>query len=207
MSLRLHINPASQHARRVHVAALELGLPFETVMVDFNVGAHRAPEYLRHNPNGKVPSLEHDGFWLWESNAIMAYMADLTPGQTLYPTGAKARADVNRWLFWESAHYGPACLALSFERFIKPAFMKQAADPALVAQGEANFQRFGAVLNGQLEGREFVTDAFSLADIALASVTMYRAQAGIDLAPYPHLAAWLGRIEARDAWQKTTPRF
>jgi glutathione S-transferase len=207
MAIRIHHNPASQHARRVHMAVLELGLDVEMKLVDFMKGEHQSPAYLAVNPNGKVPTLEHDGLVLWESNAIMAYLADQKPG-ALYPTEAKARANVNRWLFWESAHFGPAAIALTWERVMKPAFMKQEGEPVLIAAGEANLKRFGAVLNGQLEGKQFVTgDALTIADLALASILTYRQHAKMDTAPYKHLEAWLGRIEARDSWQATKPPF
>lgn len=206
MALRLHYNPASQHSRRAHAVAIELGLPIEFKLVDFMKGEHMAPGYVAHNPNHKVPMLEDDDFWLWESNAIMAYLADKKPGGQLYPTDLRGRADVNRWLFWLSGHLGPACLALTWERVMKPNYMKQEPNPALVEEGETNLKRFGAVLNGQLEGREYVTGKLSLADFGLASVLMYREPARMDLTDFRHIQAWLARIESRDSWKQTAPR-
>src|SRR4051812_2306483 len=106
--MRLHHSPASPHGRRCVMLIHELGLDVELHAVDFAKGEHKSPAYLSKNPNGKVPTLEDGDFWLWESNAIMSYLADQKPG-SFYPTEARARADVNRWLFWESAHFGAAC--------------------------------------------------------------------------------------------------
>ncbi|MCC6748902.1 MAG: glutathione S-transferase family protein [Deltaproteobacteria bacterium] len=207
MALRLYYNSASQHSRRDQVAVIELGLDVELKPVDFMKGEHKAPDFLAHNPNGKVPLLEHDGLWLWESNAIMAYLADLRPERGLYPTEPRARADVNRWLFWEAAHFGPACLRLTWERVMKPTFMKQDPNPVLVADGEQNLQRFAAVLDSQLAGKEYVTGRLSIADFALASVLAYRVPARMELGAFPQLRGWLGRIEARESWKQTAPRF
>jgi glutathione S-transferase len=205
--MRFHSNPLSQHSRRVVMAILELGLDVEIKVVDFTKGEHKSPAYLAHNPNGKVPVLEDGDFWLWESNAIMAYLADKKPGQSLYPTDAKQRADVHRWLFWESAHWNPACAHLTFERVLKPAFYKQQPDPVLVKLGETNLARYGAVLDGQLAGKEYVTGRLSLADLSIGSMLMYAKAAQFDLAAFPNVTAWLARLEARDSWKKTLPPF
>jgi glutathione S-transferase len=205
--MRLHINPASQHSRRAAMVVHELGLDVELVIVDFMKGEHKSPAYLAHNPNGKVPTLEDGDFWLWESNAIMAYLADSKPGQTLYPTDARGRADVNRWLFWESAHWGPACIHLTWERVMKPMVLKQEAEPALVKAGEVNLARFGAVLDAQLAGKEYVTGRLSIADFAIASMLMYAKHAQMDLSSFANVRAWFARIEARDAWKKTQGPF
>ena len=206
MGIRIYVNPASQHARRVSMAVLELGLDVETKVVDFGKGEHMSPPYLGGiNPMGKVPTLEDGDFKLFESNAIMAYLADLKPEAGLYPAALKQRADVNRWLFWESAHFGKACITLTWERVVKPAFMKQDPTPALVDQGVADLARFAKVLDGHLEGREYVAGRFSIADLALASITMYRQPAHMDFSSFPRLTAWLSRIEARDSWKQTQP--
>src|SRR5580698_2908951 len=98
--MKLFHHPMSANARRAVMTALHLRAPVDLVFVDLAKGAQREPQFLRRNPNGKVPVLEDDGFLLWESHAIMQYLAEKTPGQTLYPEGHRDRADVNRWLFW-----------------------------------------------------------------------------------------------------------
>lgn len=206
MAMKLYSHPFSQHARKVRVVALELGVELELVDIALDKGAARSPEFLARNPNGKVPVLEHDGWYLWESNAIISYLADLAPGGTkLYPEDRRLRADVNRWLHWEAAHFAPAALAITWERFVKPTFANGKPDPALLAKGEADLARFATVLNGHLEGGTYVANRqYSLADVALAAQLMYRQSAGIDLAPYRHVQAWLDRVESRDAWKKTS---
>jgi glutathione S-transferase len=112
--MRLYYHPLSSNSRRVLLTAHHLGLNLELVIVDLLRGEHKTPEYLRLNPNGKIPLLVDGGFKLWESHAIMQYLADKSLEQDIYPQDVSARADVNRWLFWSAYHFAPAA-ALSLE--------------------------------------------------------------------------------------------
>ena len=106
--MRLYYHPLSSNSRRVLLTAHHLGLDLELVVVNLTGGEHKTPEYLRLNPNGRVPTLVDGGFELWESHAIMQYLADKSPEQDIYPKDVSARADVNRWLFWSAYHFAPA---------------------------------------------------------------------------------------------------
>jgi hypothetical protein len=133
--MRLYHHPYSFNARRAVMTALHLKSPVELVYVDLQKGEQRQPKFLALNPNHKVPVLEDDGFILWESCAIMQYLADKTPRQTVYPAETRARADVNRWLFWSSQHFSPAIGILNWERVVKGMLGLGAADPAEVQRG------------------------------------------------------------------------
>ena len=106
--MRLYYHPRSSNSRRVLLTAHHLGLNLELAMVDLSRGEHKTPEFLRLNPNGKIPILVDRAFQLWESHAIMQYLADDSPEQDIYPREVSARADVNRWLFWSAYHFAPA---------------------------------------------------------------------------------------------------
>ena len=203
MGIVIHYNPASQHGRRTRIAAIELGLDAEFTVVPFPSPA----EYLALNPMGKVPTLVDGDFVLWESNAIMAYLAEQKPSAGLYGTDARSRAEVNRWLFWESAHFGNACITLTWERLMKPMFQKQPPDDTMVAAGDRNFQRFAKVLDAHLANREYVTGKLSIADFAISTIAMYRNPAKLDTAAFPRLEAYLARMEARESWKQTQPQF
>src|SRR5690348_1508721 len=131
--MRLYHHPMSSNARRAVMTAVHLKTNVELSLVDLAKGEQRRPEYLKLNPNGRVPVLDDDGFILTESHAIMQYLADGAPGQTVYPEERKARANVNRWLFWSAHHFQPAVSVLAWERVIKPMIGKGAADPAQIA--------------------------------------------------------------------------
>ena len=100
--IKLHVFPGSPRAQKVLAVAYQLDLPFEQVFVDLSKGAHKTPAFLQLNPNGRMPVLEDGGFVLWESDAIIQYLASKKPG-ALMPTDDKGRALVAQWLSWNMA--------------------------------------------------------------------------------------------------------
>ncbi len=204
--MRLYCNPFSSSARRAVLAVHQLGAPVELVLLGNLMESGTRAQLTALNPNSKIPVLEHGEFRLWESNAIMQYLADLTPGQTIYPTELRARADVNRWLFWAAQHWGPALGALTWERWMKPMFGMGDGDPHEIARGERDFTQFAKVLDAHLAGREWISGpGLTIADFAIATPLMRTKEASIPIASYPHIAAWFARVEALDAWKKTQP--
>ncbi|MFD1710918.1 glutathione S-transferase family protein [Ottowia sp. GY511] len=206
--MRLYHHPLSSNARRAVMAALHLAPrlpePVELVLVDLAQGEHRQPDFLRLNPQGKVPVLVDGDFVLTESHAIMEYLVELAPGQTLWPADVQARADVNRWMFWSAQHLMPPVGVLNWERFVKGLTGGGAPDAARIAAGEAECRAALAALDRHLNGRTWVAgDALSLADLALAAPLMHAQTARLPLGGLPHLAAWAARVQALPAWQQT----
>jgi glutathione S-transferase len=203
--MKLYSNKLSPNAKRVRVCANELGVNLNVVELDFAKGEPKKPEYISKNPMGKVPTLEDDdGYVIWESNAILTYLATKNPQKNLFPTDAKKRADTMRWLFWSNAHYEQAVYGVALEKIIKPAFGGQ-PDTARIEVCTKDFERFAPVLNAQLEGKQFILgDSLSIADISLGVVTEFATVAGLDVSKYPHLKAWLGRLQERDSWKKAS---
>src|SRR5262245_2873072 len=120
--MRLYHNPFSSSARRAVLVVKQLAAPVELVLIKDLRDPVERQQLVQLNPNAKIPVLEHGDFVLWESNAIMQYIADQVPGQTLYPTGLRERADVNRWLFWSAQHWSPAIGVLAWENWMKGLF-------------------------------------------------------------------------------------
>jgi glutathione S-transferase len=100
MTITLYDMHDSPHARKVRLLAAELGIPLKTIARDPRKGETRSPEYLAKNPNGRVPVLEEDGFVLWESLAILRYLAAKRPERALGGADPKSEGLVNQWLFW-----------------------------------------------------------------------------------------------------------
>ncbi|RKG89455.1 glutathione S-transferase family protein [Corallococcus sp. CA049B] len=204
--MKLYFHPLSGNSRRVLLVAAHLDLPLERIVVDLTTGKQREASYLGINPNGRVPVLDDGGFVLWESRAIMVYLAEKTPGQTLLPTDAQGRADVNRWLFWCSAHMAPANTVLVQENFVKQRTGRGPPDPAEVARGEALVAQTAPVLDSHLAGRTWVAqERLTLADLSLAASFALAGPARLPLEGYANLRAWLGRVQELDAWQRTAP--
>ena len=204
--MRLFHFPLSSNGRRVTLTAAHLGLPLEIVPVDLTKPEDRR-RLTELNLNNKAPVLDDDGFLLWESCAIMQYLAESVPGQTLYPPARQARADVNRWLFWACQHYAPALNVIAWENVWKGFAGRGAADPVELARGERELERFASVLDQHLAGRDWVvgTDV-TLADFALAAPMMYMERARQPLGQYAHLMRWFARVQQLDAWRATQPQ-
>lgn len=205
--MRLYYHPLSSNSRRVRVTAALLDLKLDLRVVDLLRAEHKSQDYLRINPNGKVPLLDDDGFLLWESHAIMQYLADHVPNQTLYPHDLKARADVNRWLFWCAYHFTPAVGFISRERVSKRMVGGLGdPDPVEIERGETLLEAAAAVLDAHLANREWIAqDRLTLADIALAAPLMHTASARLPVLDFKHLQSWFARVQALDAWKDTQP--
>jgi glutathione S-transferase len=202
--MRLYHHPQSVNARRAVMTAIHLDAKVDLVFVDLAKGAQRDAAYLRLNPNGKVPVLDDDGFVLWESHAIMQYLADKTPEQTLYPTDIQTRADVNRWLFWSAHHFTPAVSVLNWENMVKKIIGAGDPDPMAVKRGEALVTDCAAILDAHLAGKRWVLgEQFTLADYALAAPLMAAVPAKLPVTGFANLTQWFGRVRALDAWKKT----
>ncbi len=147
--MRLYHHPMSSNARRARMTAIHLGLPLELAEVDL-MNADDRRRLAELNPNGKVPVLADGAFLLWESCAIMQYLAEQVPGQTIYPQAPQARADVNRWLFWATQHFAPAISVLSWERAWKGMTGNGPADPLEEARGERELHECAVVLDAHL---------------------------------------------------------
>lgn len=202
--MKLHVFPPSPRAFKVLAVANYLELKFEACPVDFAKGGNRTPEYTALNPNQRMPTLEDDGFVLWESNAIIQYLSSKKPEAGLLPGDARGRADVSRWQFWESAHWDPACAILLFERVIKKAFGRGDADPAEVEKGLERFHRAAGVLDSQLKGREFVMgNQITLADFSLGPAINLAQVAQLPLENYPQIRRWHATLWKIPSWKNT----
>jgi glutathione S-transferase len=204
--MRLYYNNFSPNARRAVMVVHHLDAPVELVLVRNIRDPEERARVASLNPNVKIPVLEHGDFSLWESLAIMQYVADQVPGQTIYPTGLRERADVNRWLFWSSHHWTPAVAGLSWERVLKKIFGMGDPDPHEVERAERELARFGQVLDVHLAGREWISGpGLTIADIAIATPLMRKVEAALPIDGYSHMLAWFDRVRALDAWKRSEP--
>ena len=117
--MKLHVFPPSPRATKVMALANHLGLDCEIRVVNLFKGEQHQPGFAALNPNERMPVLEDDSFVLWESNAILQYLAAKKPGSGLWPSDAKGQADVLRWHSWDAADWFPTCAILTFERLVK----------------------------------------------------------------------------------------
>lgn len=202
--MKLYNAALSPNALRVRAVANELGIVLEIVDVNLRDKAEQQATLGPLNPNAKVPVLVDGDFVLWESRAIIGYLASRRPEKGLYPSDPKRRAIVDQWIHWGAIHLGSALQRVSFERFMKPRFGMGAPDEAAIAGPVKEVGQFLPVLDRGLAGKDWIAGELSIADFAIATTLMYRDVAGIDTAGTPNVRAWMARIEARPSWQAAT---
>ena len=204
--MKLYYFPPSPNSRKAHAIALYLQMPMEFQLINLAEGEQRTSDFLALNPTGRIPVLQDGDFVLWESNAIMQYLASQV-STPLWPQEAKQRADILRWQSWQLAHWSKGCQPLQYERFVKQVLQLGDPDPQVLEKAAEVFHREAAVLEAHLAKHPYlVNDGLTLADFAVASDLTYAAVAQFPLEAYPHIRAWYDRIEALPAWQKTAPQ-
>ena len=156
------------------------------------------------NPNAKVPVLLDAGKVLWESNAIMCYLA-AKAGSDLWPRDER-QIEVTRWLMWDTTEFAPQAGTLYFEHIIKPRFGMGKPDPAEIRKATQGFLRYAAVLEGHLRGRRYlVSEALSVADFAVAITLPYAKEARLPLDDFPEIQRWHAGLNALEAWREPFP--
>lgn len=203
--MKLYGANLSSSSRRASLTAAQLGLALELVPIDLMKDRARLAPL---NPNGKIPVLVDGELVLWESHAIMLYLCERAPGQTLAPAEPRARADLMRWLFWASAHLSPAAGGIAFERLWKKLVAGQGPDPAQIAHHERFLHQFLKVLDDHLAGRTWISgEALSLADLSVAATLMYSERAELPVGTYRNVQALRERVHALPAWKQTEPTW
>jgi glutathione S-transferase len=203
--MHLYYHPLSSNARRVTMAADHLGIKLD--LVEVNLGSQADRRRLKELSDfGKIPVLLDDDFVLSESCAIMQYLTDSKPGQTIYPADPLARADVNRWLFWSCQHFTPAIGVFGWENVWKKLVEGTEPDPVELARGHRLLEAAATVLDAHVANRQWlVGDSLTLADYAVAAPLMYMERARLPLGQYANLLAWFDRVQQLPAWRHTTP--
>ncbi|GAB0061766.1 glutathione S-transferase [Pseudomonas syringae ICMP 11293] len=173
-----------------------LGSEYEWVPVDILNGETQTPAFLEKNPNGKIPVLElEDGTCLWESNAILNFLAD---GSSYLPSEPRLRTQVLQWQFFEQYSHEPSVAVARFIQFYLGLPAERMADYR--AMQKAGYRAL-AVMEQQLDRTPFlVGENFSIADIALYAYTHVAHQGGFDLAPYTGIRRWLDRVKAQPGY-------
>lgn len=176
--MRLYTFTVTPNNRKVEAFVRHFDLDVEVHHVSFKDKETQSPEYLAINPMGKVPALVDGNFKLWESNAILTYLATIFPETKALPSDPRGRADVDRWLHWQSCHLMPAMGAL------KTAEEKDinAITPLL------------KILDRQLEGRQYLLGSLTVADFAVVAYLMTKLGRQLDYSACPNVAAWVARM-------------
>jgi glutathione S-transferase len=194
--MKLYDQPASGNCLKCRILLRQLGVPYDTVVVDLFRGETRTPEHFARNPDGRVPVLElDDGATIPESGAILLYLAEGTP---LLPADRLARARVHAWMFFEQNQIEAT---IASARFLAAAGRDREAPEAFadkVARGRAALE---TLARGLADGRPFAAgDDYTVADIALYGYVHCAGDAGADPRAHEHVGAWLERVEGTEGF-------
>jgi glutathione S-transferase len=202
--MKLYAFLPSSRALGIQALNNHLALECEIQSIDLSRGDQLTPEYLALNPNKKMPTLEDDGFVLWEANAILFYMANKRPDSGLWPSDLRRQADVLRWLAWQSAHWdAESCGMVAFEKSSKTVLGLGPADPAFIARGEHNFARFAAVLNQALSGKTWlIGEQLTIADFSVGQLVPSAERLGLPVSTFSEIVRWYQGLAALPGWQK-----
>jgi GSH-dependent disulfide-bond oxidoreductase len=193
MSMKLY-TAATPNGWKVSIALEEMGLPYEVQVIDFSKLEQKADWYLKLNPNGRIPTLDDDGFVMFESGAILIYLAEKT-GKFL-PRDVQGRSRVLQWLMFQMSGIGPMMgQANVFFRYF-PEKIQSAID-----RYQREVTRLFGVLDLQLASHEYIAGDYSIADMALWPWVSGYEWSGVTVAEFPSLQRWLALVGARPAVQ------
>lgn len=200
MSLIFYYSPMST-AVITNFVLEELGVPCEKIKLDLRKGEARTPEFLRLNPNGKVPLIVHDGTPIWESAAITMYLGEVFGVEkNLYPSPGPKRGEAMKWIVWTNVTFGDA--VYHWLRNTSEWVPAEQHNAKAAEVGMANVQNCLRILNEALDGKQFLLGEYTLTDTHINSFTDWLRFMKMDLSAYTHLSAWSQRCAARPAYAR-----
>jgi len=197
--LRIWGRANSVNVKKVLWCLEELAVPYERIDAGMAFGVVKTPEYLKMNPMGLVPVIDDAGFVLWESHAIVRYLAARHGAGTLWPTDARVRADADRWMDW----------AIAFQTAFRAVFWglvrtpPEKRDMNAIEDARKKSAELMTLFDGALAGRKFVAgETFTMGDIPIGCHVQLWMRLQIEKPALPNLEAWFGRLCERPAFTK-----
>ena len=201
MGLKLHYNPLSTFSRRVLIAFAEKQVPHELVVVDMAARRHREQPYLSLNPYGRVPTLEEDGFVLFESTAILNYLEATRPSPPLIPADARGRALVDMHMKLCDLQLTRYAGTIIFPKRFLP---RERWNTSAMAEAKAEIEKHLLILDKHLDGKTYlVAEQFSLAEVCYMPFLDFLPL--MEIGPPLAVASWSQRLLARPSAVATRP--
>ena len=199
--LKIYGADLSTPVTKARFTANLLGMKYDYIRIDLRGGEHQKPEFLKLHPAGKIPVIDDDGFVLFESNAIIRYLAEKNKSP-LYPKDLKERALVDQWIEFGSHHVGQAMSKVVFNRLFAP-MRKVPVDEQSLKDGLGFLDRFLPIIDNQLAKNKFLAgNQLSLADINLLAILDPVEVAKIDLSKYKNIVKWREGLRKEEFYTK-----
>ena len=196
--LKVYGSKGSSNVQKVLWCCGELGLPFERIEIDAAFGGLKSPAYLALNPNGLMPTIDDDGFFLWESNVVVRYLAAKHGAGTLSPSDPRGRADAERWMDWQQTVMA-APMGVLFRALLRQP--STATSDADLTAAQAKAATAWRILDARLADRVYVGgNALTIGDFALGNAVHRWYRLPIDHPPLAHLRQWYERLRERPAY-------
>jgi len=187
------------NGHKVQILVEELGIPYQAIPINITAGDQHTESFRAINPNGRIPAIvDHapaDGgapLTVFETGAIMVYLAEKE--QRFLPTPLRQRSEALQWLFWQVGGIGPMMGQAQH-------FFRYASEPVpyAIARYQTETMRLLRVLDGRLDGRDYICDAYTIADMACFAWIRIHNMTGVALDDFPRVQDWYGRIRSRPA--------
>jgi len=188
-------------AGRVYWMLEELGLPYERMPLNMSQREHKSPEFLKINPNGKVPCLVDGDYIIWESMAITQYLAAKYKSDSpLLPKTAEEIGHLAQWSYWSILEMQKHAVEWLIQVMFVPTEKK---DPSVIEKAQKSLVPLFGILNHSLEKNTYLVGGrFTLADLHVASVVNVAISLGFDTIPYSNVHSWIKACHDRPAWHK-----
>ena len=198
--LKIYGRANSANVQKVTWACTEIGVAYERVDIGMQYGGNDTPEYLALNPNGRVPTIDDDGFILWESNAIVRYLAAKHDAGGLSPSDPQVRASAERWMDWQLSTLGPAFFAM-FWGLVR--LSEAERDYDAIERSRAETAKLFGFMDAQLAGRQYlVADTLTIGDIPFAGFVYRWFELDVERPSLPNFEAWYQRLCDRAAFRE-----
>ena len=198
------LDPRTVNSRKVLAGLKLIGADYDVRKYDYFQAEQKSDEFVAVNPNAAFPALIDDDFILWESNAILQYAAEKVGNTNAYPTDVKTRADINRWLLWESSSWFGSCYVYLVENCVKP-LLGDTTDESILANEQENFHKLANILDTRLKNSTFLCgEDPTIADVAVAAPMHLHAWAKLPLGDHPNLIRWMTKEIENSSWWKET---
>ena len=178
----------------------EISLPYERIDAGGAFGVVNTPQYRKLNPNGMVPTIVDDGFVLWESNAIVRYLAEKHATGTLWPGDRKVRAEADKWMDWKQTTFWPALRPLFMGLIRTPA---EKRDPKTLEEARLATAQTLTIVDAHLQSHTWLAgDSFTMGDIAMGCAIWRWMGLAIERPEMVNVTRWFDALARRPAYKR-----